>query len=154
VVKEGVIIRDGASGKPEVVILGFIPSDQRRLNYNFVFGLSLTVMRLRKAWRPPAIPPDSILPVCQRKILGKDIVTRLTAFKNKHDPKFIMNPGKVIKGGMISRAMTLARAMEPLIRPLGNRVFTHPGERPGQTGAGIRLISPGMPMAVLNADTV
>ena len=45
-VKEGVVIRQGRNGKPEVVILGFIPSDQRKLSYTFVFGLSLSVMKI------------------------------------------------------------------------------------------------------------
>ncbi|HEX9017209.1 MAG TPA: FAD-binding oxidoreductase, partial [Chloroflexota bacterium] len=44
IVKEGVIIRDGAKGEPEVVILGFIPADQRKFSYNFVFGLVVTIM--------------------------------------------------------------------------------------------------------------
>ena len=30
---------------PEVVILGFIPSDQRKFSYNFVFGLTLTILK-------------------------------------------------------------------------------------------------------------
>ncbi len=42
-VKEGVIIREGADGGPEVVILGFIPSDQRKFSFNFVFGLVMTI---------------------------------------------------------------------------------------------------------------
>ena len=46
VVKEGVVLRDGPDGKPEVVILGLIPADQRKFSYNFVFGLALTVMKI------------------------------------------------------------------------------------------------------------
>jgi hypothetical protein len=46
VVKEGVIIRQGKDGKPEVVILGFIPSDERKFSYNFVFGLVLTLIKI------------------------------------------------------------------------------------------------------------
>ncbi len=137
VVKEGIVIRDGASGQPEVVILGFIPSDQRRFSYNFVFGLSLTIMKI--AERHGGRPYSTGLYFASRakEILGMDIVTRLKAFKNMHDPKSIMNPGKVIEGGMIGSAMTLARAMEPLVRPLGNRVFTHLGERPDKPVRGI-----------------
>jgi len=56
IVKEGVIVRRGAGGQPEAVILGFIPSDQRRFDYNFVFGLVLTVMKVaeRHGGRPYA----------------------------------------------------------------------------------------------------
>ena len=42
-VKEGLVIRRSADGIPEVVLLGFIPSDQRKFSYNFVFSLSLTM---------------------------------------------------------------------------------------------------------------
>jgi FAD/FMN-containing dehydrogenase len=48
VVKEGVIIKKGRDGKPEVVLLGFIPSDQRKFSYNFVFGLVLTILKIAK----------------------------------------------------------------------------------------------------------
>jgi len=44
IVKEGVIIRNSINGEPEVVILGFIPSDQRKFSYNFVFGLVLSII--------------------------------------------------------------------------------------------------------------
>lgn len=44
VVKEGVIIRQGAKGKPEVVVFGFIPADQCRFSYKFVFGLVMTIV--------------------------------------------------------------------------------------------------------------
>jgi FAD/FMN-containing dehydrogenase len=46
IVKEGVIIREGSHGEPEVVVLGFIPADQRKFNYNFVFGLVLTIIKI------------------------------------------------------------------------------------------------------------
>src|SRR4030042_59505 len=46
IVKEGILIREGATGEPEVVILGFIPADQRKFSYNFVFGLALSVFRI------------------------------------------------------------------------------------------------------------
>ncbi|MFC1894029.1 FAD-binding and (Fe-S)-binding domain-containing protein [Chloroflexota bacterium] len=137
VVKEGIVIKDGAGGRPEVVILGFIPSDQRRFNYNFVFGLSLTIMKIAKRHGGRPYSTGLYFASMADEILGKDIVIRLIETKNKHDPKSIMNPGKVVRGGMIGSAMTLARAMEPLIRLLGNRVFTHLGERPDKPVRGI-----------------
>jgi FAD/FMN-containing dehydrogenase len=45
-VKEGVVIREGRNGQPEVVILGFIPSDERLFSYNLIFGLTLTVTKI------------------------------------------------------------------------------------------------------------
>jgi len=50
VVKEGVIIKKGRDGQPEAVILGFIPSDQRKFSYNFVFGLVLTIIKIAEKY--------------------------------------------------------------------------------------------------------
>jgi FAD/FMN-containing dehydrogenase len=50
IVKEGVIIRTGRDGKPEAVILGFIPSDQRKFSYNFVFGLVLSIVKIAEKY--------------------------------------------------------------------------------------------------------
>ena len=130
VVKEGVVVRDGAGGEPEVVILGFIPSDQRRFSYNFVFALSLTIMKIAEKYGGRAYSPGLYFTGRVKKILGADTVRRLKEFKNKVDPRGILNPGKVLGGGAVGGFMSIARAFEPLIRPLGNRVATRIGERP------------------------
>jgi Fe-S oxidoreductase/FAD/FMN-containing dehydrogenase len=137
VVKEGVVIRESSNGKPEVVILGFIPSDQRRFNYNFVFGLSLTIMKI--AEKHGGRPYSTGLYFARKatKVMGKNIVTRLKDFKKKVDPKAILNPGKVTGTSTVGSLMVLAQAMEPLIRPLGNQVMTHLGERPLKPVRGI-----------------
>jgi len=137
VVKEGIVIRNSANRQPEVVILGFIPSDQRRFNYNFVFGLAITIIKIAQKHGGRPYSTGLYFAGMAKEILGKDTVLRLKEFKNNHDPKSIMNPGKVIKGGMISGFLTLASAMESLIRPFGNRVFTHLGERPDKPVRGI-----------------
>jgi Fe-S oxidoreductase/FAD/FMN-containing dehydrogenase len=130
VVKEGVIIREGVNGEPEVVILGFIPSDQRKFDYNFVFGLSLTIMKIAEKNRGRAYATGLYFTKMGDRILGKDRVAHLKAFKKEMDPKSLFNPGKVLDGGLVGVFMSLASAIEPLIRPLGNRVMTHLGERP------------------------
>ena len=61
VVKEGVMIRNSPSGKPEVVILGFIPGDQRTFSYNFVFGLSLSIMKTGGEARRPGLCHGTLL---------------------------------------------------------------------------------------------
>ena len=107
VVKEGVIVRRGRGGQPEVVILGFIPSDQRKFSYNFVFDLSLTIMKIaeRHGGRPYAagLYFSSKAP----RILGRDRLARLREFKRKADPKGILNPGKVLEGRRMSAFMRL-----------------------------------------------
>ena len=130
VVKEGVIIRESKNGKPEVVILGFIPSDQRKFNYNFVFGLSLTIMKIAEKYGGRAYSTGLYFTKMVDRVLGKDRVARLKAFKRKIDPGSLLNPGKVLDGSLTGIFMSLARFFEPLIRPFGNRVMTHLGERP------------------------
>ena len=59
--KEGVVIRKSAGGIPEVVILGFIPADQRKFSFNFVFGLVLTITEDRGKTRRPRLFHRSLL---------------------------------------------------------------------------------------------
>jgi Fe-S oxidoreductase/FAD/FMN-containing dehydrogenase len=133
IVKEGVIIREGANGQPEAVILGFIPSDQRKFNYNFVFGLVLTIIKI--AEKHGGRPYSTGLYFAKKapEVLGKDRVSRLKTFKSQVDPKGILNPGKVIGGGLAGMALGLAGTFEPLIRPFGNYVITQIGERPTES---------------------
>lgn len=130
VVKEGVIIREAADGNPEVVILGFIPSDQRKFAYNFVFSLVLTIMKI--AEEHGGRPYSTGLYFTQKvdKVLGKERAKRLRAFKSRVDPKGLLNPQKVIGSGITGKAIELVSAFEPLIRPFGNSVITLVGERP------------------------
>ncbi len=137
VVKEGVIIREGSGGKPEVVILGFIPSDQRKFNYSFVFSLALTIIKIAEKHGGRAYATGLYFSRKAPQILGKERLGRLKVFKAQVDPKGILNPGKVIGNGLVGAFMGFARTFEPLIRPLGNRVFTHLGERPDKPVHGI-----------------
>ena len=133
VVKEGLVIREGAGGNPEVVILGFIPSDQRKFSYNFIFPLSLTIMKIaeKNGGRPYAT--GLYFAGKAGQILGRERLGRLKAFKAQVDPGNILNPGKVMQGGLMASALSLGAAIEPLIRPLGNHVISKIGERPTQS---------------------
>ncbi len=137
VVKEGVIVRKGRGGKPEAVILGFIPSDERKLSYNFVFGLVLSIMKI--AAKHGGRPYSTGLYFTGRKnqILGKDKVKRLKRFRREADARRILNPGKVLSSGFLGRVVKWAEAFEPLVRPFGNRVVTKVGERIGKPRRGI-----------------
>src|SRR4030042_4418617 len=94
VVKEGVIIRQSAGGKPEVVILGFIPSDQRKFSYNFVFGLALTIFKIAEKHGGRAYATGLYFSKKAPEILGRERVGKLKAYKAKVDPGNILNPGK------------------------------------------------------------
>ncbi|UCC86277.1 MAG: FAD-binding oxidoreductase [Anaerolineales bacterium] len=139
VVKEGVIIREGTAGQPEVVILGFIPSDQRKLSYNFVFGLVLTIIKIAKKHGGRPYATGLYFSKKAKEVLGAERTQRLRHFKAQVDPKGLLNPGKVIGNGLLGTALNLASAFEPLIRPFGNTVITQVGERPTEP---IREIPP------------
>jgi Fe-S oxidoreductase/FAD/FMN-containing dehydrogenase len=132
VVKEGVVIRNGPDGEPEVVILGFIPSDQRKFSYNFVFGLVLTILNIAEKHGGRPYATGLYFAKKADKVLGKERVERLRAFKKQVDPKGLMNPRKVISNGLLGTALYLAGTFEPLIRPFGNAVITQVGERPSE----------------------
>jgi Fe-S oxidoreductase/FAD/FMN-containing dehydrogenase len=136
-VKEGVVIRQGANGRPEVVILGFIPSDERKLTYNFVFGLILTVIKIAEKHGGRAFATGIYLGKKASKILGENRVKQLKALKVQIDPKSIMNPGKVITNGLLGAAIGLAGAFEPLLRLVGNAVCAQIGEHPTKPVRGI-----------------
>lgn len=137
VVKEGVIIRQGAEGKPEVVILGFIPADQRRFSYNFVFGLVMTIMRIAEKHGGRPYATGMYFASKRRQILGQQRLARVRRFKRQVDPKGLLNPRKVFSNGGLGAAMRLANLFEPLIRPFGNTVTTQVGERPKEEVRGI-----------------
>ncbi|HOO90985.1 MAG TPA: FAD-binding and (Fe-S)-binding domain-containing protein, partial [Syntrophales bacterium] len=130
IVKEGVIIHRNASGKSEVVILGFIPSDERTFSYNFVFSLSLSIMKVAQKYGGRAYATGLYFAKKAPEILGKDRLARLKAFKKEMDPNDIMNPGKVITEGLMGAAITAGSWFEPAVRPYANHVITRIGERP------------------------
>lgn len=130
IVKEGVILRDGGRGEPEVVILGFIPADQRKFNFNFVFPLSLTVSKIAERFGGRPYATGLYFKNKAVKVLGAQRTARLKKFKKEVDPKGLLNPGKVTGSGLLAMAMSMANVFEPLIRPFGNHVITQVGERP------------------------
>jgi Fe-S oxidoreductase/FAD/FMN-containing dehydrogenase len=130
IVKEGIVIREGHNGHPEVVILGFIPSDQRKFNYNFVFSLSMSIMKIAEEHGGRAYATGLYFTRKAPTILGAERTKRLKAFKTQVDPKNILNPGKVIGGRLVGAFLAIAQVFEPIIRPFGNRVIPEIGERP------------------------
>jgi len=131
VVKEGVIVPHGRDGRPEAVILGFIPSDQRKFSYNFVFGLTLSILKIAKKYGGRPYSAGMYFTGKLKAILGRDRVQRMKAFKKEADRHGVLNPGKVLSHRLLGRAVSLAGGFEPLVRPFGNRVVTKVGEHIG-----------------------
>ncbi|MEW6143007.1 MAG: FAD-binding and (Fe-S)-binding domain-containing protein [Chloroflexota bacterium] len=130
IVKEAIVIRNGAGGKPEVVLLGFIPSDQRRFNYNFVFSLALTISDIAERNGGREYSTGLYFASKAASVLGADRLKRLKEFKARTDRKGILNPGKVLKNGAIGGILSIAQTFEPVVRALANRVILKVGERP------------------------
>ena len=128
-VKEGVIIKKGTTGEPEVVILGFIPADQRKLAFNFAFALSLTVIKIAEKYGGRAYSTGLYFASKANSVLGKDRVRRLVDFKAMMDPDGLINPGKILKPGLLGTFMNVASAFEPVARLFGNAVKIDVGER-------------------------
>ena len=137
VVKEGIIVRDQNGGKPQVVILGFIPADQRKFNYHFVFSLSLSLTKIAENHGGRAYATGLYFTGKGESIFGKKRLARLTQFKKQVDPTGFMNPGKVIGKNVVSRAIGAASLLEPITRIFGNGTKTNIGEFAGKDLKGI-----------------
>ena len=136
-VKEGLILKQGSKGKPEVIILGFIPADQRKLGYNLVFALSLSMIKIAQRHGGRAYASGLYFANKASQVHGLDNVNEMRAFKKEHDPGDILNPGKIYSNGALSHIMKIAEAFDFLSRPLGNIVTTRIGERFGRSVHGI-----------------
>lgn len=128
VVKEGVIVKNGTGGKPEVVVLGFIPSDQRKFAYNLVFGLVLTILKIAEKNGGRAYSTGLYFSSRAKAILGNERAQRMKKHKKEVDPRGILNPDKVFGTTLISRILGVANLLEPFARPFGNLVIMKVGE--------------------------
>lgn len=136
-VEEGLVIRDGGRGEPEAVLLGFIPSDQRKFSYNFVFSLVLTTLKIAESHGGRPYTTGLYFAAKAGQVLGPERLRRLKAFKAQVDPGGILNPRKVTGNGLLGVALGAASAAERALRPFGNYVTTQVGERPSAPVRGI-----------------
>ena len=105
----------------KVVMLGFIPHDERTFAFNLAFALSLSVIKIAKAHGGSAYSTGLYFRREAESVLGAGRVAALRRFKAEHDPKDILNPGKVIgSGGVLDLIMGSAAAFEGLVRPIAN----------------------------------
>lgn len=122
-------ILEGMVGKGDkVVLLGFIPHDQRTLAFNAAFALSLSVIKIAKRHGGAAYSTGLYFRREASSVLGADRVAKLSAFKKHVDPRGLMNPGKVLGSGAIDVIMGIASAFEPIVRPVANAATVRTGD--------------------------
>ena len=105
----------------EVLLLGFIPHDERTLGYTFGYGFALSAIRIAEKHGGRACSTGATSAAAPCRCSGRDKVEALKQAKQQNDPDGILNPGKVIFGnGPIGTAIRLAAAAEPLVRTFAN----------------------------------
>jgi FAD/FMN-containing dehydrogenase len=106
----------------EIILLGFIPHDERTLGYTFGYGYALSAIRVAERHGGRAYSTgryfssraDSIL-------LGPARIEAMKLAKGRNDPSGILNPGKLVFGtGLIGSVIGLAAGMEPVVRTFAN----------------------------------
>jgi len=114
------ILEGFATNRREFVLLGFIPHDERKLNFNLAFGLSLTALKVaqRNGGRPYAT--GLYFTGFAKEVLGQEHLDKLVEYKKNMDPDGIMNPGKVLDGTLVAGGLKIAGALEPIVRIFGN----------------------------------
>ncbi|MDH4138987.1 MAG: heterodisulfide reductase-related iron-sulfur binding cluster, partial [Coriobacteriia bacterium] len=103
-----------------VVLLGFVPHDERSLAFNLAFALSLSVIKIAKKHGGSAYSTGVYFRREADSVLGKEKVRALSEHKAAVDPARLLNPGKVLGSGLIDVLMGGAAAFEPLVRPIAN----------------------------------
>ncbi len=115
----------------QVVLLGFIPHDQRSLAFNVAFALSLTVIGIAKRHGGSAYSTGAYFRREAASVLGADRLARLERWKRGADPRGLLNPGKVVGRGPVDLLMAAAALFEPLVRPLANAAAAPVGDMAG-----------------------
>jgi len=125
-VMEGMVLRGN-----EVVLLGFIPHDKRSFGFNMAYGLSITMLEIAKRYGGRPYGTGFYFSGEAPYVLGAGRTERLRNFKAQVDPHNLLNPGKVIGTGRLSKAIGLAARFEPVVSTIGNLARSPLGERPG-----------------------
>ncbi|MDO9556209.1 MAG: FAD-binding and (Fe-S)-binding domain-containing protein [Coriobacteriia bacterium] len=125
-------ILEGMLGKGDkVVLLGFIPHDERTLAFNLAFALSLVVIKIAKQHRGGAYSTGLFFRQEAKSVLGEKKIGALESYKRAKDPAGVMNPKKILGTGAVNALMGIALAFEPLVRPIANAAKVPTGDMVG-----------------------
>ncbi len=85
-IKQPFILEGMHSKGDQVVLLGFIPHDERSFSFNLAFALSLSVIKIAKAHGGSAYSTGAYFRREADSVLGKDKVRALSSYKKQVDP--------------------------------------------------------------------
>jgi Fe-S oxidoreductase/FAD/FMN-containing dehydrogenase len=120
---EGLSVR----GK-EIVLLGFIPHDERTPGFTFGYGFALSAVRVAERHGGRAYSIGRYFSSRADRRFGKARVAALKQARRRNDPHGLLNPGKLVFGtGAIGTVIGLASRMEPVVCTVGN-LFGRPAE--------------------------
>jgi len=115
----GISIEGHLVGPDEVTLLCFLLEDERTGSYMIGFSKSLTMLDIiqKQGGRPYSV--GLYFADQAEATLGKEKVAQLSAYKKRHDPNNLLNPGKILPGSgnpvLLRTAMAAARAAEPVM---------------------------------------
>lgn len=132
-IKHPFVLEGMAAKGEQVVLLGFIPHDERTFAFNLAFGLALSVIGIAKKYGGAAYATGLFFRREAQNVLGRRHYQALSEFKRKIDPKGIMNPNKVLGSGAIDALMGVAASLEPVVRVFGNAAKVAFGDMAGRT---------------------
>ncbi|MEG2262595.1 MAG: FAD-binding and (Fe-S)-binding domain-containing protein [Raoultibacter sp.] len=115
-VLEGMLTQNG-----NVVLLGYIPHDERIFTFNLAFALSLSIVKIAQAHGGDLYSTGLYFKGQAKRVLGSHKYAALEQFKAEHDSSSLMNPKKILGKSAIGAITGVANALLPLIRPLANR---------------------------------
>jgi Fe-S oxidoreductase/FAD/FMN-containing dehydrogenase len=122
-------ILEGMAAKGEkIILLGFIPHDERSFAFNMAFALSLSVIEIAKRHGGSAYATGLYFRREAKHVLGIDRYEKVRSYKEMIDPKGLFNPNKVLGSGLIDTVMGTATTFEPLLRHLANSATAPYGE--------------------------
>ncbi|HLZ25901.1 MAG TPA: FAD-binding and (Fe-S)-binding domain-containing protein [Chloroflexota bacterium] len=105
----------------EIVLLGFIPHDERKLSYTLGYGFALSAIRTAERHGGRAYSTGRYFASRAESLFGTRRIEALKLEKGRNDPAGILNPGKLVFGtGLIGTVIGAAAAVEPVVRTFAN----------------------------------
>jgi FAD/FMN-containing dehydrogenase len=105
----------------EVVLLGFIPHDERTLGYTFGYGFALSAIRVAERHAGRAYSIGRYFSSRAERVFGAERLAAMQLAKARNDPDGVLNPGKLVFGtGPIGTAIGVAAGLEPVARTFAN----------------------------------